>query len=741
MQKYLSKSILLVLLLVIVMPLQAQEGFTSDDFLNADGPVIKNQLGEVVPLRGTNLGSWLSMEYWIGPLGYGMIDRTDWSCSFSETLSKDNMNYIFDGDDATCWNSGVPQSSSEGQYVIIDCGKGVVFDKISFISQNADEAPVSYTVSVSGNGSAWTEVSWGNGTSKYVDVYIGAIEAQYVRIAQNGDSEFNWSIAEFNLYMNDDFTVRNATYNRFGVTKADELWDYYQDLWITTTDLDSIKAMGMNMVRVPFYWMEIMNNDGTIKTDAFKQLDWVVAECSQRQIYVVLDLHGAPGGLDGYITSGQAVTNDLWYDEESQQRTINLWKAVAEHFVGEPAVAAYDLMNEPVSTNSSFTISDMYDIIYKAVREVDTDHMISVQAFYNFSMIDDPSTRGWENMLYQAHYYNTDFYNWDSQNGFINYALGDMAWHQQHWNIPVLAGEYNFWGFLDLWAKWMNGINGFNGSWSNWTYKNMTSDKNWGLYLGNSNVVPDLNLDSEEMIKEKWDKFTTNKFYRNADLIDTVSSYTQSNTYKAIGKIIYLKAYNSTYISSENGVSAMTCSTTKLTDLECFTVEDAGEGKIALKGNNGKYVSSNNGISSMTCDKDEIGESEKFYWVDLANNQLALLGVGGFVSMEGGSIPITANRTNIDGWEVFNWAERSTGIEDEMLADNFKLYPNPLRTDKILNYSMTDNRRYQLSVYNTGGAKVYSEDISGGGQINLAELNPGIYLIKVGQRKEKLVIY
>ncbi len=721
--------------------IHAQQGFTTEDFLITDGSLIKNQRGEIVTLRGTNLGSWLSMEAWIGPLGYGVLDRNGWSVSFSGTLSSDNQELIFDDNENTFWSSGALQNSSENQYVIVDCGKAVVFDKISFIAQNADEAPVSYAVSVSLNGSNWTEVANGNAGSKYVDLYLGAVEARYIRIAQNGDAESEWSIAEFLLYMNDDYSVRNATYNRFGVEKADELWDYYQDLWITSSDLDSIKAMGMNMVRVPFYWMELMNNDGSIKANAFKQLDWVVDECSQRRLYVMLDLHGAPGGLDGYITSGQAVTNDLWYDEGSQQRTITLWKAVAEHFTENPAVAAYDLMNEPVSNNPSFTISEMYDLIYKAVREVDPDHIISVQAFYNFSMIDAPAIHGWQNILYQAHYYNTDYYNWDSQNGFINYALGDMAWHQLHWNVPVLAGEYNFWGFLDLWAKWMNGVNGFNGSWSNWTYKNMTSDKNWGLYLGNSNVVPDLNIDSEETIMEKWNKFTTDKFYRNANLIDTIRSFTQSATYKAVGEIIYLKAYNNTYISSEDGISAMTCTTAKLSDSEYFTVVDAGEGKIALKGSNGKYVSSNNGVSSMTCNKDEIGEAEKFYWVDLANDQVALLGVGGFVSMEDGSIPITANRTNIDGWEVFSWAKRSTGIEEDLLEVYFKLYPNPLSADKVLNYSLTNNRTQQLSVYDTGGAKVFTENIGGAGQVNLNDLGPGVYLIEVGKRTEKLVIY
>ncbi len=742
MKRYLiTTTAFFVLCLFTSLPAWAQ--FDLSDFLKADGPVIKNNSGEgeVVALRGTNLGSWLSMEYWIGPLGYGIINRTGWTASGSSSVSDSNLAYMLDGDESTQWNSGTAQVATSGQTITIDCKDKVVFDKITMkAGDDADESPSYYRISISTDGDSWTEVATGSGTTSTIDVYIGAVEARYVKIAQKGNSDSSWSIAEFYLLMNDDFTVRNATYDRFGTEQADALWDYYQDQWITEVDLDSIKSMGMNMVRVPFYWMEVMNNDGTMKSNGFKQLDWVVEQCSEREIYVMLDLHGAPGGLDGYITSGQATTNELWNDNESQQMTVNLWKAVAEHFKGEPAVAAYDLMNEPVSNNSAFTTSDMYDLIYQAVREVDPDHLISVQAFYNFEMIDSPDQRGWENMLYQAHYYNTDYYNWDSQNGFINWALGDMAWHQLQWNVPVLAGEYNFWGFLDLWSKWMNGMNCFNGAWSNWTYKNITSTLNWGLYLGNTNTIPDLNWDSEELIKEKWDKFTTKNFKRNSSLIDTVRNNTTKTPFKGIGYLVSFEAYDNTYISSENGDADMTCNSSTLTDDNYFRIEDAGEGMIALKGSNGKYVSSNGGLSSMTCDQDDIGDNEKFYWIDLSNGEVALLGKGGFVSMEGGSVPINANRSAIDGWEVYDWTAKEITTSVIELDSETKVFPNPLYADRVLNYTSTSQAELQLSIYNTQGVKIYAQLVNGSGRLDLSFLNSGIYYLKYGQLQEKLVV-
>ena len=52
------------------------------------------------------------------------------------------------------------------------------------------------------------------------------------------------------------------------------------------------------MARVPIYWMELMDNNGRMKAGAFKQLDGLVKECEQRNLYVIIDLYGAPGGVD-----------------------------------------------------------------------------------------------------------------------------------------------------------------------------------------------------------------------------------------------------------------------------------------------------------------------------------------------------------------------------------------------------------------------------------------------------------
>jgi len=502
--------------------------FTAMSFLKVSGKVLKNNsgTGSVVNLRGTNLGSWLSQEAWIGPLGTGALNRLGWTATASSTMTGTTTNAVFDNDLTTRWSTGTAQAP--GQWLKIDMGGQRVFDQVGFDAGSfPNDYARQYEVLISADGVNWTNVGAGSG-SKFFSVSFNAMLARYVLIYQQGTAtNAFWSVTEFNAYMNDDSSLRSTLVTRFGQAGADNLLDTFQNVWIQASDLDHIKDMGMNMVRVPVYWKEVMDDNGNIKSGAFTQLDWLVTQCTSRNIYVIIDLHGAPGGLDGYITSGEAVNNNLWTVPQYQTMTVNIWKAIAAHYNGNATIAAYDLLNEPVSTSGGTSVKDLYNIIYTAVRSVDADHIVCMQAFYNFDTLGSPAVNGWTNVIYQAHYYDTNTTNYSEQSGFINNALADLDSHRQMWNVPVYAGEYNFWLFYDLWAKWMSGLNSHNMSWSNWTYKNMTTGNSWGFYQGNTNPTPDMNNDSATTITSKWSKFATSYFTPNNTLIDTIKKYTR----------------------------------------------------------------------------------------------------------------------------------------------------------------------------------------------------------------------
>ncbi|WP_162927002.1 cellulase family glycosylhydrolase [Flavobacterium psychrotrophum] len=719
------------------------QALTAADFLKANGTVLRKNsgTGDVINLRGTNLGSWLSMEYWMAPLGTGAANRSQWVAGATSTYPGTNVESVFDNDPATRWASGLAQLPDGSQYFIVDMARPTLFNRVSFEAADfTGDYARGYKIEVSDNALTWEVVTTGTGNVQNIYVQLPNIYLKrYVKITQTGTSNSNfWSIAEFNVFMEDDFSVRNALYDRFGVVGADAALDSFQNAWITATDLDNIKNMGMNMVRVPFYWMEVMNNDGTIKSNGFTQLDWVVSECSSRGMYVILDLHGAPGGINGFITSGQAVINNYWTDTNAQQMTINLWKSIATRYKDNPAVAAYDLLNEPLSSNQTlYPIHAFYNTLYQEVRAIDADHTISIGAFPTFDFVVPPSTYGWTNVLYQVHNYNEDKTNHASQNGFIDAILLDVANHQHNWNVPVFAGEFNFWNFPDLWQKYLRGLNALNASWSNWSYKTKRTDspvENWGYYQENTSPSPGLQYDSQATIQSKWSVFTTPNFVPNTTLINTVSAYTGAGvSVPPAGRTIWLKGNNGKYVSTEGNDNPMTCIKDAYNGWELFTIVDAGDGKIALKGSNDKYVSSENGSAYMICNKTTIGTTEKFTFINVGDWKVALRGSNDkYVSSENGSNPMMCDKPKIADWETFIWGDAiPLGVTNHEINDGYGyiVYPNPVY-DTLSLKTKVDN--YKVEIFNIQGIMVAkSENHNDFKTINTAKLSAGIYTVKI----------
>lgn len=327
----------------------------------------------------------------------------------------------------------------------------------------------------------------------------------------------------------DDFGSRTLMIERFGEEETDRLLAYYQKVYIQASDLDLIRELGLNFVRVPIYWEIILDRKGFLKADAFDRLDWVVEECKKRDIYVMLDLHGAPGGhSDGYQTGGTLGSNLLWTNEQYLEWTIQIWQSIATRYRGNATVLGYDLLNEPVADpKGSFTNATMYDILYQAVREVDPDHIIILGAFYNFDYLCDPAKFGWTNVIYQTHHYMSDRrYDENAQRSFMEGQLAYIKHYRDLWNVPVYPGEYNFWNHPKVWTSWLSELNREGIMWSSWTYKNTDSDpvNSWGIWQANEFPTPNLRVDSPEEIRQKWDAFSSLFYQYNEMLAGVIRS-------------------------------------------------------------------------------------------------------------------------------------------------------------------------------------------------------------------------
>ena len=315
----------------------------------------------------------------------------------------------------------------------------------------------------------------------------------------------------------DNYSVIQTLDNRFGEATEQNLLRTYQATWIQTGDLYYIQAMGMNVIRLPVWWANFQTLSGAWRTDAFDRVDWVVTNAWQRGIYTIIDLHGVPGSQSADQTTGRANQNQFWTNSNCQAQTTVLWQTIAAHFAGNPAVAGYDLMNEPMGAPNRSAVWSAYDTLYRAIRVVDPDHIIIMEGTYgswNWSMLPNPATYGWTNVVYEMHEYQ-----WGSTSNpsgvmaGIDNQVNDFRNHHS-WNVPAYIGEFNAFGTGT--ATWKYAAQRFNTddmSWSVWSYKAIhgAPPDSWGLFdpIGTWPAKPNIQTDSANTISNTWSAWGT----------------------------------------------------------------------------------------------------------------------------------------------------------------------------------------------------------------------------------------
>lgn len=381
------------------------------------------------------------------------------------------------------------------------------------------------------------------------------VDADGNAVALRGTNFGGWLVQEGWMCptkQTDTLSTDMTLYSRFGKEKAEALIAAYQESWITEEDFKTVKELGLNVVRVPFTYMNVyhhLSDEGellhpdefTLREDPFERLDFALEMCKKYGLYLILDMHGAVGSQNGSDHSGDTSRTNLYagteLGEAYREKTAELWALVAEHFAGESNVAGYDLLNEPTRASGA-TQWDYYDVLYKAVREADPDHMIFIEATWEPNNLPSPEDYGWENVVYEYHHYNWEDNN-QSNKSFYTFKklLGNTH------KVPSLIGEFNAWGDsrrstgkrdqtdLEANAGVLEFYNGEGWHWTTWTYKVVGTlrDSNWGLFNA-STLLKDVTKidpekDSYEDILAAWSSVdTAEHFTLYSDFADIVSA-------------------------------------------------------------------------------------------------------------------------------------------------------------------------------------------------------------------------
>ena len=274
----------------------------------------------------------------------------------------------------------------------------------------------------------------------------------------------------------------------------DELMKYYWNCFFTEEDFRIIKEeLGLNTIRLPFYWRNILNDDYSLKSEeeAFGYLDWFMSMAAKYEIYIVLDLHGAPVTQNGYEHSGDYTDKPLlWDDQAAMDATAALWDYVSQHYTqAQPElgkwIATYDLLNEPTGSFDGSTNKacwELYDRIYDLMRENGDAHVITMEGCWSFHALPDPAQYGWENVQYEYHWYNW----WSNILPYdLFYVYQDMNNIGRDYDVPVLIGEFTLFEDKEAWADALAMYDQRGYNWTIWNYKTTVTGwwtSSWGVY-------------------------------------------------------------------------------------------------------------------------------------------------------------------------------------------------------------------------------------------------------------------
>jgi endoglucanase len=198
----------------------------------------------------------------------------------------------------------------------------------------------------------------------------------------------NWLVPEGYMFKfknaNSPRLINQVLAELIGPDATADFWQKWLDNYITQQDIQYIKALGMNSIRVPFNYRLFTSEDylGSRGEDrGFALLDRLISWCKQERLFIILDMHCAPGGQTGDNIDDGFGYPFLFDNEQSRRLTINIWKRIADHCKNEPIIMGYDLLNEPIAhyfdkAHFNPLLEPLYREIVQAIREVDTNHLV-----------------------------------------------------------------------------------------------------------------------------------------------------------------------------------------------------------------------------------------------------------------------------------------------------------------------------------------------------------------------------
>lgn len=261
-------------------------------------------------------------------------------------------------------------------------------------------------------------------------------------------------------------TMLNNLATLVGQSQASQFQSQVYANYITSSDFRAMAQDGLNVARLPFNYrlLEDDTNPFVYKASGWAILDQAIAAAKANNVYLVLDMHVAPCsqtyGFTADYVSGPILPNSA----QCQQRFVAMWQAIAARYAGQNAIAGYDLLNEPMSSDSQLLA--LYQSVTAAIRQVDPNHLIIYEGndlAHTFNLFTKPLDG---NEMLEFH-----DYAWSST-GDLTTRMPTYDSAATTINAPQWAGEFG----QDVYTTLAHYVTVFNqdplvAGWADWTWK------------------------------------------------------------------------------------------------------------------------------------------------------------------------------------------------------------------------------------------------------------------------------